>query len=200
MLIARLFIVPLSLFLFSVSNAQATTVEACPKALDHSVKTLVGDKHVNLCRAYLGNVVLIVNTASKCGYTPQYDGLEKLYDKYKSQGFVVLGFPSNDFGGQEPGDAQQIKSFCRLTYGVKFPMFEKTHAAQPSASPIYQTLGEIAGVYPTWNFHKYLLDRNGKLVANYASKIEPLNSPIEEKIKALLSNKQAAVNFDAPSQ
>jgi len=169
----------------------ANANDHCPATLDHNVNTLVGENQVNLCQHYLGKVVLIVNTASKCGYTPQYEGLEKLYDKYKSQGLVVLGFPSNDFGGQEPGSSQQIKSFCRLTYGVKFPMFEKTHAAQPSASPIYKTLGELAGVYPKWNFHKYLLDRSGKLVANYESKVEPLGGAIEQKIKSLLGEKQA---------
>ena len=173
-------------------SVAATSNEAnrCPATLNHVVNTLDGKQQVNLCQRYLGKVVLIVNTASKCGYTPQYDGLEKLYDKYKTQGLVVLGFPSNDFGAQEPGNAEQIKTFCKLTYGVKFPMFEKTHAAQADASPIYQTLGKLAGIYPQWNFHKYLLDRDGRLVANYESRIKPLGGDIEKKILSLLDTEQ----------
>lgn len=174
------------LFVLFVTLGAAQLSLACPETLDHKVQTLVGKRQVHLCKAYLGKVVLIVNTASKCGYTPQYDGLEKLYHKYKSRGLVVLGFPSNDFGGQEPGNAKQIKEFCRLTYGVKFPMFSKSHAAQAQASPLYQTLGKLAGEFPAWNFHKYLLDREGKLVASYASKIEPLGSDIERQIVSLL--------------
>ena len=137
------------------------------------MRSLTDGKAVNLCETYRGKVVLIVNTASKCGFTPQYDGLEALYKKYKEQGFVVLGFPSNDFGG-------------RLTYGVKFPMFEKTHAAKANAAPLYQTLGKLAGEFPAWNFHKYLLDRNGKLIASYKSKIEPLGGDIETTVQKLL--------------
>lgn len=146
---------------------------ACPATLDFTKRTLAGDDQVNLCDAYLGKVVLVVNTASRCAYTPQYDGLEKLYERYREQGLVVLGFPSNDFGAQEPGTEKQIQEFCRLTYNVRFPMFEKTHAAERSADPLYRTLAGLAGEYPRWNFHKYLLDRDGKLLGSYASSTRP---------------------------
>lgn len=158
----------------------------CPETLNFNKRVLAGDKAVNLCKEYLGKVVMVVNTASKCGYTPQYDGLEALYRKYKDKGLVVLGFPSNDFGGQEPGSEKQIQNFCRLTYGVEFPMFEKTHAAKRNADPLYQTLGEISGEYPQWNFHKYVLDRNGRLVASYNSRVEPQSKSVIDTIEKLL--------------
>ena len=131
-------------------------------------------------------MVLIVNTASYCGFTPQYKSLESLYEKYKHRGFVVLGFPSNDFGQQEPGDEKQIKDFCERTYHVKFPMFEKTRVAKGTDDPMYQTLARIAGEYPQWNFHKYLLDRNGKLVASFASRIDPTTDQVIQAIESLL--------------
>jgi glutathione peroxidase len=158
----------------------------CPITLDFTKRALASDQEVNLCKEYLGKVVLVVNTASKCGYTPQYDGLEALYRKYKDRGLVVLGFPSNDFGGQEPGSEKQIQNFCRLTYGVEFPMFEKTRAAKANADPIYRTLGDMAGEYPQWNFHKYVLDRQGRLIASYNSRIEPQSKTVIETIERLL--------------
>lgn len=168
-------------------NTPSLAAEACPATLDHQRKLLASEQQQNLCKQYLGNVVLIVNTASKCGYTYQYEGLEELYKKNKSRGLVVLGFPSNDFANQEPGNEQQIQDFCRLTYDVKFPMFSKTHVAKGTQDPLYNTLAEQAGEYPKWNFHKYLLDRNGKLVGSYNSKVEPqseeLIRAIEEQLK-----------------
>lgn len=154
---------------------------ACAETLDFDMRRLAGEEVVKLCEVYQGQVVLIVNTASKCAYTDQYEGLEKLYERYRDRGLVVLGFPSNDYGGQEPGSEKQIKTFCRLTYSVKFPMFEKTHARQDLADPLYRKLGELAGEYPRWNFHKYLLDRDGKLVGSYTSSVRPgsLSSEIE---------------------
>jgi glutathione peroxidase len=137
------------------------------------MRRLAGDEVVKLCEAYRGKVVLIVNTASKCAYTDQYAGLEALYERYRDRGLVVLGFPSNDYGGQEPGTEKQIKTFCRLTYSVKFPMFEKTHAREDLADPLYRKLGSLAGEYPRWNFHKYLLDRDGKLVGSFPSAVRP---------------------------
>jgi len=165
---------------FAANNAP------CPQTLDFNVKALGDDKIINLCKHYYGQVVMIVNTASKCGYTPQYEGLEALYRKYKDQGFVILGFPSNDFGGQEPGTEKQIKEFCRLTYGVEFPMFEKTHAIEQKADPVYRTLGSLAGEYPQWNFHKYIVDRSGKLVASFNSKVTPQSRKIVSTIEKLL--------------
>jgi glutathione peroxidase len=159
---------------------------ACPPTLDFELRRLNSEERVNLCQSYQGKVVLIVNTASKCGFTPQYEGLETLYDKYKDRGLVVLGFPSNDFGGQEPGTEAQIQEFCRLTYSVRFPMFEKVRAARANASPLYRILGELSGEYPRWNFHKYLLDRNGRLFASFSTRTPPLSAEITGAIEELL--------------
>ena len=166
--------------------AMADAEKTCPETLNFTKRTLAGKEDVNLCKAYLGKVVVVVNTASKCGYTYQYEGLEALYRKYKDKGLVVVGFPSNDFGGQEPGTEKQIQDFCRLTYGVKFPMFEKTHVSKYNADPIYKTLAGISGEYPQWNFHKYILDRNGKLVASFNSKVEPQGNKMITTIEGLL--------------
>ncbi|HEY9053061.1 MAG TPA: glutathione peroxidase [Gammaproteobacteria bacterium] len=158
----------------------------CSSMLDFNVRTLNEDAMVNLCEEYQGKVILIVNTASKCAYTDQYGELEKLYSQYKDAGLVVLGFPSNDFGQQEPGNEQQIKSFCRLTYGVKFPMFAKSHVAERNADSIYIALAKASGRYPQWNFHKYLIGRNGELVADYSSAINPMSEAILKEIKSQL--------------
>ena len=159
---------------------------AASDLLDHEVRRLGSDEVVNLKQAYAGKVVLIVNTASKCAFTGQYEGLEALYAKYRERGLVVLGFPSNDFGGQEPGNEQQIQDFCRLTYSVQFPMFAKTHVKKGQADPLFHGLAEAAGRYPKWNFHKYLLDRDGRLVDNYLSFTSPQSDTIVEAIEALL--------------
>ena len=161
-------------------------VLACPETLSFKKRVLAGDEVVNLCERYAGKVVLVVNTASKCAFTPQYDGLEALYRKYKQEGLVVLGFPSNDFGAQEPGTEQQIQTFCRLTYAVEFPMFEKSRVRKGNAEPLYETLARISGEYPRWNFHKYLLDRNGALVGSYGSAVKPQSDMLVEAIEALL--------------
>ena len=160
--------------------------EACPPALAFEKRTLAGEETVNLCERYLGKVVLVVNTASKCGFTYQYEGLESLYDRYRERGLVVLGFPSNDFAGQEPGSEEQIAEFCRSTYGVRFPMFEKTHAAKANADPLYRKLAELSGEYPGWNFHKYLLDREGNLVQSFSTRVEPESAEVVMAIEALL--------------
>ncbi|MEY3200536.1 MAG: hypothetical protein RIR70_86, partial [Pseudomonadota bacterium] len=122
----------------------------------------------NLCQ-YSGRVLLVVNTASKCGFTRQYEGLEALHAKYESRGLTVLGFPSNDFGQQEPGSAKEIADFCRLTYGVKFPMFGKVSIASPNTQPFYEALIRTTGKRPQWNFHKYLIDRSGNRVLSFDS-------------------------------
>ena len=155
----------------------------CSELLDFNVRTLNDSHVVNLCEKYQGKVLLIVNTASKCAYTDQYSSLEKLYKDYKKEGLVVLGFPSNDFGGQEPGTEAEVKSFCRLTYGVEFPMFAKTNVAKHHADPLYKALAAASGTYPQWNFHKYLIGRNGQLVANYKSSIDPLSELVTTEIK-----------------
>jgi glutathione peroxidase len=159
---------------------------SCPETLNFNKRVLAGDKTVNLCDAYLGKVVLIVNTASKCGYTYQYEGLETLYSSYKDRGFVVLGFPSNDFANQEPGDERQIRNFCRNTYSIEFPMFEKSRVSKGFAEPLYATLASKAGEYPRWNFHKYLLDRTGQLVGSFSSRVEPESEELVTALERLL--------------
>ncbi len=155
----------------------------CSPLLDFEVRSLDEKTVVNLCEAYQGKVILVVNTASKCAYTDQYESLEKLYEQYKNEGLVVLGFPSNDFGQQEPGNEYQIKRFCRMTYGVRFPMFAKTRVSERHADPLFSELARAAGTYPKWNFHKYLIDRNGRLVADYMSAIDPLDEPVIGEIR-----------------
>lgn len=155
--------------------------------LDHSYRPLAGKTPVRLNQQYAGEVLLVVNTASKCGFTPQYEGLEALHQKYSGQGFAVLGFPSNDFKGQEPGNEKQIQDFCTLTYGVKFPMFEKVHVVGAETTPLYRELAQETGVAPGWNFHKYLIGRDGRVVAQFPSKVKPddpqLVQAIERELK-----------------
>ena len=138
---------------------------------------------------FKGKVTLVVNVASKCGFTPQYEGLEKLNRELAPKGFAVLGFPSNDFGNQEPGTAQEIAEFCRLTYGVTFPMFSKVVTrAGSDQSPIYKFLG-ASGHLPAWNFSKYLVGKDGKIVAFYPSDVTPESPELRGAIaKALASN------------
>jgi glutathione peroxidase len=155
--------------------------------LDHSYRRLAAQETINLRETYGGNVLLVVNTASKCGYTPQYDGLEALHAKYKDRGFAVLGFPSNDFMGQEPGTEKQIQEFCRLTYGVKFPMFEKVHVKGDDVTPLYRDLAAATGEAPGWNFHKYLVDRQGRVVASFNSKTKPDDAALVARIEQLLA-------------
>ena len=138
-------------------------------------------------KEYAGKVVLVVNVASKCGYTPQYKGLQALYTELQPKGFVILGFPSNDFGGQEPGSAEEIKTFCELNYGVTFPLFSKVVTqAGPEQSPIYAWLGQ-SGNLPKWNFSKYLIGKDGKVVGFYPSAVKPdapeLRAAIEQALR-----------------
>jgi len=133
-----------------------------------------------------GKVLLLVNTASECGFTPQYKGLEALQEKYAAKGFSVLGFPSNDFGGQEPGSAEEIATFCSNTYGVTFPMFEKVQVKGAEAAPLYALLSEALGA-PKWNFHKYLVDKKGHPVQAFPSNVDPLSPDIEKAIERELA-------------
>jgi glutathione peroxidase len=155
--------------------------------LDQDFRRLATDEVVNLAEAYGGKVVLVVNTASKCGNTPQYEGLEKLYDEYGERGLVVLGFPSNDFFGQEPGTEEEIQEFCRLTYGVKFPMFEKVTVKEGEAHPFFDDLAAAAGTYPTWNFHKYLVGRDGRLIAEFSPRTQPYDAALVSSIEGALA-------------
>ena len=143
---------------------------------------------------YKGDVVMIVNTASKCGYTPQYEGLEKIYEKYKDKGFVILGFPANNFGGQEPGAEKEIKEFCTLKYHVSFPMFSKISVKGEDQHPLYSFLTnkesdpEFAGDI-TWNFNKFLVDKKGTIVARFSSKDTPESDTVTAAIEKYLAAK-----------
>lgn len=166
-----------------------TSALACQSGLlDQDFRRLASDDEVNLCSAYTGKVVLVVNTASKCGNTPQYDGLEKLYQEYGEDGLVVLGFPSNDFMGQEPGTEEEIQAFCRLTYKVKFPMFEKTTVKEDNAHPFFAALADAAGTYPTWNFHKYLIGRDGEVIREFSPRTQPYDKDVVGAIESALSD------------
>lgn len=158
---------------------------SCPATLDFRFPRLQDDAPQNLCQ-YAGKVVLVVNTASYCGFTPQYQGLEALHARYSARGLVVLGFPSNDFE-QEAESSREIADLCYNTYGVRFPMLAKTHVRGDKANPMYALLARQSGTAPKWNFHKYLLDRNGKVVANYPSKVAPDNAELVARIEQLLS-------------
>ena len=155
----------------------------CDNSSQYLVRLLARDEEHNICEVYKGQLMLVVNTASRCAFTDQYDDLEKLYSEYKDRGLVVIGFPSNDFGNQEPGNEQKIKNFCRLTYGVEFPMYAKSRVKGSNADPLYRKLYEISGQAPQWNFHKYLIDRNGTLVGSYKSSISPYNRKIIQDIE-----------------
>jgi glutathione peroxidase len=160
---------------------------ACSPLLDVSMRPLAGKEPVHLCEKFDGKVLLIVNTASKCGFTPQYEGLEAMHAKYEAQGFAVLGFPSNEFMGQEPGTEEEIKEFCTLTYGVKFPMFEKTKVKGDDASVLYKRLKEATGDAPGWNFHKYLVDRHGKVVKSFGSRTKPDDKELVGLVEQLIA-------------
>ena len=163
------------------------SVAAGDSLLDQDFRRLASDEVVNIGETYQGKVILVVNTASKCGNTPQYDGLEKLYEEYGDDGLVVLGFPSNDFFGQEPGTEEEIQEFCRLTYKVRFPMFEKVAVKEGNAHPFFDKLAAEAGTYPTWNFHKSLIGRDGKLITQFSPRTKPYNEKVIAEIESALA-------------
>lgn len=171
--------------LLSLGVVPSGAAAACPALLDHSFPGLQDGKPQSLCQ-YQGKVILVVNTASYCGFTSQYEGLEKLYARLKDRGLVVLGFPANDFGEQEPGNDQQIADFCRLTYGVEFPMMSKTVVKGKEANPFYQQLAKITGSQPRWNFHKYLINRDATQVVAYSSFTKPEDADLLKKIEEFL--------------
>ena len=177
---------PVRRFLISLVFVSGNAAAACPALLDHQMPTL-DERTESLC-SYAGKVLLVVNTASQCGYTPQYEGLEALYKRYRERGLVVVGFPSNDFGGQEPGTNREVAEFCKLNYGVSFPMFEKVGVTGAHASPFYAGLAERAGSAPRWNFHKYLIDRGGSRVASFGSDVTPGDPRLARQIERLLAD------------
>jgi glutathione peroxidase len=155
---------------------------ACPALLDRTL-TSIEEKPQSLCQ-YAGKVLLVVNTASQCGYTPQYDGLEALYRKYRSRGLVVLGFPMNDFGGQEPGSNTEIAAFCVNQYAIDFPMFAKTDV---KTNPLFAELASASGQAPSWNFHKYLVDRSAARVQSFGTRVAPEDAKLIAAIERLLA-------------
>jgi glutathione peroxidase len=172
------------------AEAQETGKKETPLAQDSlyrlTTKTLEGQP-ADL-GAYAGKVTLVVNVASQCGYTPQYAGLERLYGELKSKGFVVLGFPSNDFGAQEPGTAQEIRQFCSINYDVTFPLFDKVVTkAGAGQSPVYANLQKQSGELPGWNFSKYLVGKDGKVVKFYKSGVKPEDPALRKDIEAALA-------------
>ena len=166
--------------------SDATVAGACPALLQQTFNRLQTGKPESLCQ-FEGKVLVVVNTASYCGYTHQYEGLEAMYRKYKDRGLVVVGFPSNDFGKQEPGTNKEIAEFCRLTYGVQFPMFEKTSVTDLRSNPLFAELAKRTGKTPQWNFHKYIIDRTGNPVASFTSQVEPGDRALVSLIEKLLA-------------
>jgi len=161
------------------------TAAVCPALLRHSFDRLQDEKPQSLCQ-YSGKVVLVVNTASFCGFTPQYQSLEQLHARYRDRGLMVLGFPSNDFS-QEKGSNREIAEFCESTFGVKFPMFVKTSVRGAAANPLFKQLAAQSGRAPQWNFHKYLIGRNGELVDNYLSTADPMSPAVVRAIEQQLA-------------
>ncbi len=182
------FVIGLSALMGHAAHAAEPTSGACSGILNKTFPRLQDEKPQDLCQ-YSGKVVLVVNTASYCGFTKQYKGLEQLHSKYKDKGLVVLGFPSNDFGSQEPGSAKQIAEFCENTYGVKFPMFAKSSVKGDQVNPLYAELIKASGTTPKWNFYKYLIDRSGQSVKSYSSLTEPDDRDLIKDIEKALASK-----------
>jgi glutathione peroxidase len=157
----------------------------CPDLLKFVKRKLDSQDTVNMCEAYKGKTILFVNTASYCGFTPQFEGLEALYSQYQKKDFVVLGFPSHDFN-QEDKSEVKTGQICRLTYGVKFPMFEAMSVKGDDADPLYRMLANQSGQAPKWNFFKYLMDKNGNVINAYASSVKPSDKALVDDIEKAL--------------
>ena len=158
----------------------------CPALLDHAFPELVSGKPVSLCQ-YRGKVLMVVNTASECGFTPQYEQLEALHRRLAPRGLVIVGFPSNDFGQQERASNKAIADFCKLNYGVSFPMFERTEVTGPRANPFHAQLARRSGTAPGWNFHKYVIDRGGNRVQSFATTTRPDDPKLVRELERLLA-------------
>lgn len=190
--IAVLFVGAIGAVVYLTNTTPVVSAKA-KSVLDFKMKDIDG-KEVKL-KKYKGDVLLIVNTASKCGYTPQYEGLQKIYDQYKAQGFEILGFPANNFGGQEPGTESEIKEFCETKYKVTFPMFAKISVKGEDQNPLYkfltdkETNPDFAGDI-SWNFNKFLVDRRGKVVARFTSKDKPDGEAITAAVEKYLNEKK----------
>ena len=174
--------------LSSLFGSNAAMASECPPLLDYEMQTLRGGQTIKFCEAYQGKVILAVNTASQCGFTPQFKGLEALYEKYRDQGLVVLGFPSNDFW-QEHTDAEKTAEVCYLNYGVSFPMFSKSAVRGKDANTFFQRLAQQSGSAPKWNFFKYLIDAQGKVVKVYPSTTTPDDTGLIRDLEKTLSER-----------
>jgi glutathione peroxidase len=174
---------PVLFTLSAVTFGAAAFAEPVMSIFELKTNRLNG-KQENLSE-YKGKVLLVVNTASECGYTPQYAGLEKLHKEYKDKGVAVLGFPSNDFGEQEPGSAQEIAKFCELRFKVTFPMFEKVKTKGDGQSPVYEFLARKHGA-PKWNFHKYVVGKDGQVKAAFPSNVEPDSPELKKALESAL--------------
>jgi glutathione peroxidase len=159
----------------------------CPQLLSHTLPRLQDEQPQNLCQ-FSGKVILAVNTASACGYTPQYEALQKLHERYGARGLVIMGFPSADFR-QEPKDNKGIAEHCFDVYGVRFPMFAKSGVVGQTANPFFAALTRETGEAPKWNFHKYLIDRQGRAVASFPSAVDPLDRHLTGRIEQLLATR-----------
>lgn len=180
-------IAPVLAFAAAGAQAQTAAPAACPAVLQHSFPRLQDEAPQNLCQ-YSGRVLLVVNTASYCGFTPQYKGLETLYSRYKDRGLVVLGFPSNDFA-QEKASNKEIAEFCENTFGVKFPMFAASHVRGEQANPLFRQLAAQTGTAPRWNFYKYLVGRDGRVLASYGSTTAPDSKALVADIEKALAGR-----------
>jgi glutathione peroxidase len=187
----------LAVGLLPAAASAQTAAPACPAILQHTFARLQDEKPQSLCQ-YAGKVVLVVNTASFCGFTPQYKGLEALDSKYRSRGLVVLGFPSNDFA-QEAGSNKEIADFCESTFGVKFPMFAKSSVRGPDASPLFKQLAQLSGTTPKWNFYKYLIGRDGQVVDAYSSMTAPDDRAFVREIEKQLGAAPVAATTTQPA-
>lgn len=175
-----------------LSLGLAATLAA--SVLDHSFRRLASPERVHLGEAFGGQVLLVVNTASKCGFTPQYEGLEALHQEFSARGFAVLGFPSNDFMGQEPGTEEEIREFCTLNFGVQFPMFERVVVRGREANPFFRELAAAAGEAPRWNFHKYLVGRNGEVLDSFGSRVRPEDPELRAAVMRALEAPRPATH------
>ena len=169
-----------------MASAFTASANTCPDILKFMKRKLNSQETVNMCKEFQGKTLLIVNTASYCGFTPQFEGLEAMYDQYKSQDFVVLGFPSHEFN-QEAKDEGKTAELCELTYGVKFPMFEPTDVKGENADPMYRMLAEATGEAPSWNFNKYLVDKQGNILKHYPSKVTPSDDVLINDVEKALA-------------
>jgi glutathione peroxidase len=174
------------ILLMSLCAAPSFAADCKASDIDTTHKRLLGADE-NICATYGGKVLLVTNVASKCGFTPQYEGLEKLYRDYKDRGLVVLGFPSGDFGGQELASDSEIQEFCKLNFGVTFPLFSKSSVKGDNANALFKTLSAKTGKQPAWNFNKYLVGRDGKVIAHFGSRVTPDSAELTKAIDAALA-------------